>query len=49
MLKQKVKKYKEKPLKTVYKNLYSKEDMKIVSDSKLENFEWKYVSAKDKR
>ncbi len=49
MLKPKAKKLKDKPLKTVYKSLYSKDDMKIVSDYELENFKWKYVSAKDKK
>lgn len=49
MLKPKAKKLKDKPLKTVYKSLYSKDDMKIVSDYELENFKWKYVSVKDEK
>ena len=39
----------EKPLKMVYKNLYGSKEQKIVSDTKLENFKWTYVSAKEKK
>lgn len=45
----KVKRARDKPLKIVYKNLYGSKEQKIVSDTKLENFKWTYVSAKEKK
>lgn len=38
----------DKSLKNVYKLLYGGEDMKIISDKKLDNFKWSYVPLKDK-
>ena len=45
----KAKRVRDKPLKIVYKNLYGSKEQKIVSDTKLENFKWTYVSAKEKK
>ena len=35
-------------LKNVYKLLYGDEDIKIISDKKLDSFKWSYVPFKDK-
>jgi hypothetical protein len=40
---------KRKPLKKVYRLLYGKDDMKIVPESKVKNFEWYYVSEKGEK
>jgi hypothetical protein len=38
----------EKPLKNVYKTLYGKQDIKIISDKRLNSFKWRFVPLKDK-
>lgn len=43
-----VKSQSEKPLKNVYKTLYGKQDIKIISDKKLNSFKWRFVPLKDK-
>ena len=43
-----VKNESENPLKNVYKTLYGKQDIKIISDKKLNSFKWRFVPLKDK-
>ena len=38
----------KEPLKNVYRTLYGSQDMKIISDKKLDNFRWSFVPLKDK-
>lgn len=38
----------EKPLKNVYNILYGGQDMKIISDKKLDEFKWSFVPLKDR-
>ena len=38
----------KEPLKNVYRTLYGSQDMKIISDKKLDNFKWSFVPLKDK-
>ena len=45
----KTKRAREKPFKIVYKNLYGSKENRVVSDSKVENFKWTYVSKKEKK
>ena len=38
----------KEPLKNVYRTLYGSQDMKIISDKKLDSFKWSFVPLKDK-
>jgi len=37
-----------KSMKKVYKTLYGQQDMKVVPESKIDKFNWSYISDKNK-